>query len=98
MNNIQRYFHQTRFSVGKHDGKWKDTNANRRGLYGYFSPFPEYIEDPPVEKTRKDKNNSGKEIFKAMNRTTSMIPSASVTQHPTNLRRSVGHSFCHRPM
>lgn len=32
-----------------------------------------------------------------MNRTTVAIPSPSVAQNPTNLRRSLNHSFSHRP-
>jgi hypothetical protein len=54
------------------------------------------MENPPEEVKRREKS-AEKDIFKAMNRTTLGIPSSSITQHPTNLRRSFNHSFSHRP-
>lgn len=54
------------------------------------------MENPLKEATRKDRSKE-KDVFKAMNRTTVAIPSASIVQHPTNLRRSLNHSFSHRP-
>jgi hypothetical protein len=93
---IQRYFHETKFQVFGHEHRWKDTNANRRGLYGFLQPFPKYMESPAEEVKRREKSKD-KDIFKSMNRTTLGIPSPSITQHPTNLRKSFNHSFSHRP-
>ena len=95
---MQKYFHETKFKITNHDQKWKDTNANRKGLYGFLAPFPPYMEDPlrfPKRNSSSTSNEKG--VFKAMNRTTLGIPSPSILQHPSNLRRSFNHSFSYRP-
>lgn len=35
-------------------------NANKSGLYGYFTPFPLYVENPPKETKRKPKEENTK--------------------------------------
>ena len=49
---FQKKPREPKLNIYKHENKWKTSSPNKSGLYGYFSPFPAYKEDPPKEKTR----------------------------------------------
>lgn len=78
-----------KFNIYKHENRWKSNNANKSGLYGYFTPFPGWKEDPPKETTRKPKDENKKESFRRMSVSHSR-PSPSITR--VNVARTISHS------
>ena len=82
---------ETKFNIYAHENNWKGTSPNKHGLYGYFTPFPNYMENPPREIKRKASEEK-KEVFKKMSSTLT-TPTSSITKNPMNMRKYVNHSF-----
>ena len=94
---IQHQPKETKFNIMPHEAPFKPSSPNKHGLYGYFTPFPEYKENPPTEKKRKSvsKDEEKKEPFKKMVAELTR-PTPSIAYNPIVMRRYVSHSLSHR--
>lgn len=88
---MQKHPKDPKFNIFKHETRWKTSSPNKAGLYGYFTPFPPYKENPPKETTRKPKEEGGKESFRRMSVALSK-PSPSIAYHPQNMLKTISHS------
>ena len=92
---MQKKPHEPNFNIYKHETRWKTNNPNKSGLYGYIAPFPPYKENPPKEKTRKPKEEGGRESFRRMSIALSK-PSPSIALNKSNLSKTISHSVGRR--
>lgn len=84
---LQQTKKEAKFNVFAHEKQWKSSSPNKSGLYGYFEPFPKYMENPKPESKRKSLDPNAKPSFKSMNHTSSSQPSPSVSNNTVNLRK-----------
>lgn len=79
-------------NIYKHDSPFKSPNAGKKGIYGYFSEFPPYMENPEKEKVKKAEDQEKKKGFRGMSTALSR-PTPSILCNPSNIRASFRSSL-----